>query len=168
MNSISKILSKFENNESGIKLDMLSNEIKSIKNRTEDVSLHEVKELVNFCADQIGYWRTEYFFSSANAPNHDAEKEMSGWEKLWENWLEMLSEKVPDVTEQLMQIKTQISMRHTLERKLEYNKNGILRQPISTFLSNIAIFLNKIGLKGIAVSLYTTILYPKGSVGRIC
>jgi hypothetical protein len=57
-------------------------------------------------------------------------------------------------------------LRHTMERSINYNKTRWCRRLTALLLSWISIQLNRIGFKKIANELYTSSLYPPGTIGR--
>lgn len=166
-NSIIKILNKFQDDVEGIRYETLISELNLISDKKEELSMHDINELIKFSTEQIGYWNAEWSFSSATSPNHDAKKQRDGWENIWGNWVGILTKEIPEAMASMVQLKDHAYMLHTVKRNLEYNKRGIFSQSLSSILSKIAITLNKIGLKGVAASLYNIALYPKGTVGRL-
>jgi len=166
-NSIIEILKKFQNDVEGIRFETFVNEMSLIRDKKEELSIHDVKELIKFSTEQIGYWNAEWSFSSATEPNHDAKAQRDGWENIWDNWVEILTMEIPEAMELMVQLRNRAYMLHTVKRNLEYNNRGVLNQLYTNFLSNVAITLNRIGFKSIATSLYNIALYPKGTVGRL-
>ena len=166
-NTVSDILTKFQNDVAGIRFEAFISEINLTSDKKEELSMYDIKELIKFSTEQIGIWNAEWSFSSAMSPNHDAKDQRDGWEKIWDNWVGLLTKEIPEAMVPMVQLKNHAYMMHTVKRNLESNKRGILSQSFASFLSNIAIALNKIGLRSIASSIYNIALYPKGTVGRL-
>jgi len=160
------ILSDFSHIESGVALEEFVTKMKASKSLEGNLAPTFVNELIKFSAEQSAYWNAKWLFSSATNPNIIAKKEKEGWENLWERWLVILTEKAPEIKEDMTNLKHHISLQYILRRRLVYNKERIFRQTISTTMSNLSFFFNHIGIKQISTSLYSISLYPKGTVAR--
>src|SRR3990172_8916324 len=66
-----------------------------------NVTISEWGQVVTFATDQLGFWESEWLFSSAHCPNNLAVAEIDAWRLLWHVCADELAKKVPEVKEQL-------------------------------------------------------------------
>jgi len=131
-----------------------------------DITVSELKEVVYFATEQFGFWEAEWLFSPAHRPNTVAQAEIDGWKLVCRVLTEELVKKVPEVRELSEKRQTQILLRHSLERRINYNKTKPLERLFALVFSTISIALYRLGFTSIAQKLYSYSLYPKGTVGR--
>lgn len=131
-----------------------------------NVTISECRQVVGFATDQFGFWMAEWLFSPVQSPSAIAKGEIDGWRLLLRVCTDELVKKVPEVKEQLEREQDLILLRHSLERRKDFNKNRPFEKLFSMVLSSISIALNRVGFKSIAETLYGCSLYPKGTVGR--
>jgi hypothetical protein len=81
---------------------------------------------------------------------------------LWDTLSKALTDKVPEVKEQLQRKKDLLTAQYLLEQKL-LDRGDTLA---SSAMGRLALTLNSLGLRGAAHWLYKRALYPPGSVGR--
>ncbi|MBK5275339.1 MAG: hypothetical protein JJE30_09850 [Desulfuromonadales bacterium] len=134
--------------------------------RPDNISVTELNELVKFASNQVGIWESEWMFSPSESPHLTAKEESEHWSKLWETWFETLSELIPDMKEQSERLHSLSVIQYQLSKSVDYNKGRPLIKLISVSTAQIAITLNKLGIRGLAQHLYKLALYPKGTVGR--
>jgi hypothetical protein len=161
-------LQEFQEKEGGIdSLTFFESVEAVIRGLQEGIQLHDMKELVDFCADQVSFWEGEYLFSSIYEPNMAAKEELERWEDLWVSWSSLLIEKVPNVEDSLHKIKQHKCIGNLIERRVKYNKGNFFRQPMGTFLGHTSFAFKRVGLRKIAEYLYTLSMFPPGTIGRV-
>ncbi len=128
--------------------------------------LADLQALVNFCAEQAGYWGCEWLFSPAADPDTDAEQEMQSWDQEWERWTQRLLEADPSLDETLRSAKNHIFFKHVQQRRVELNQSRFFQQMVSNLLPKLSVRLKKMGFKNQAAACYLVAFYPKGTVGR--
>ena len=131
-----------------------------------NVTISEWGQVVTFATDQLGFWEAEWLFSPEHRPNTVAQAEIDGWKLVCRVLTEELVKKVPEVRELSEKRQTQILLRHSLERRINYNKTKPLERLFALVFSTISIALYRLGFTSIAQKLYSYSLYPKGTVGR--
>jgi len=152
-----------QTSSSGVPIEEVS---RLLDGMPDNISAKELNELVKFASNQVGIWEAEWLFSPSESPNLTAKKESEQWSKLWETWFETLSELIPDMREQSERLHNLSLLQHKLTKSVDYNKGRPLIKLISVSTAQIAITLNKLGIRGLAHHLYKLSLYPKGTVGR--
>jgi hypothetical protein len=131
-----------------------------------NVTISEWGQVVTFATDQLGFWEAEWLFSPAHCPNNFAAAEIDAWRLLWHVCADELVKKVPEVKDQLENQKSLILLRHSFQRRVNYNKTRPLEKVFAIVLAKISFAFKKLGLISIAQKLYGRSLYPKGTVGR--
>jgi hypothetical protein len=131
-----------------------------------DVTVSELHKVVKFTSDQLGSWEAEWLFSSLDSPNTVAEAEVTGWLMVSRACTNALVERVPQLRGEIDRQQKLISVRHTIERRIDYNKTRWFQRLTTYLLSRISIQLNRIGFQKMANGLYVRSLYPPGTVGR--
>jgi hypothetical protein len=131
-----------------------------------NVTISELKEVVTFATDQLGFWRVEWLFSPANCPNTLAEAEIDGWRPLLDVCTDELVKRVPNVKDLLENQRELCLLQHIMQLRIDYNETRPLERLFAIVLSKTSIALNKVGFKSIAEMLYSYSLYPKGTVSR--
>lgn len=138
-----------------------------LKSMPEEMSVAQLNQILNFASDQVGIWKAEYLFSPAYSPDAAAKAESERWEQLRGALLDSLLELVPDV-EELTHSKHRLSdAQHIMDKSLHRMDNKPLLRMFFGAVSTVAIGLNRLGFSGLAMQLYASSLYPKGSVGRV-
>jgi len=130
------------------------------------VTISEWGQIVTFATNQLGFWEAEWLFSPAHCPNSLAAGEIDAWRLLWHVCADELVKKVPEVKEHLENQKSLILLRHSLQRRVNYNKTRPLEKVFAIVLAKTSFALKKLGFTSIAQNLYGRSLYPKGTVGR--
>jgi hypothetical protein len=131
-----------------------------------DCSVQQLKEVVSFAYDQLGFWDAEWMFSSAHMPNEIAAAESEGWRQLCRICTDKLVKNVPEVRGQLEKQESYASLKHTIKRRVDYNKTRPFSRLAESVISPISFGLDKLGFKGIALQLYARSMYPRGTVGH--
>jgi len=132
----------------------------------ENVSVPQLKQVVYFASDQLGFWEAEWLFSPADSPNTIAAAETEGWRLICRSCTDALVKNVPDVRRPLEQQQNLTLLRHAIKRRVDYDKTRPLSRLAANVLGRMSFGLNKLGFEGIAKRLYSRGLYPKGTVGR--
>jgi hypothetical protein len=93
-----------------------------LKEMPDKISVAELNELVKFASNQAGIWEAKWMFSPYKSPQLSARAESEKWCKLWETWLESLSELIPDVKEQSERAHSLTVLQYHLSKRIDYNK----------------------------------------------
>lgn len=133
---------------------------------TKNISVRACLELSDFVSNQLGHWGSEFYFSLAEAPNTDAQTEMESWQAVSTSLLDSLKAQAPSASEQIEQKHNLIVLQHSLKRAAKYNESTLFRKVRATALSKMSFMLNSIGFNGLASRMYSSALYPEGTVGR--
>jgi len=132
-----------------------------------NITISELRQIVTFATNQFGFWMAEWLFSPVQRPNTIAKGEIDGWRLLLRVCTDELVKKVPEVREHLEREKNMVFLRHSLERRIDFNKSRPFEKLFAIVFSSISIALDRLGFKSIARKLYERSLYPKGTVGRV-
>ena len=132
----------------------------------KDVTASEWKQVVYFASEQWSFWQAEWLFSPAHSPNTTAKAETEEWRLISRACSDALVEQNPDVRGPLERQQGLTLLRHSLKRRVDYDKTRPLSRLAANVLSRMSFGLNRIGFKSIAERLYSRSLYPKGTLGR--
>jgi len=137
-----------------------------VDRENREMPLTEWNEVVSFASDQCAKWQVRWLFSPAASPDTRAADELEKWRQAYVAYVEPLVERSPDVREPLEREHRLRALQSALGRRLEESKGRPLDRSLSALLSKAAILLGRAGMRSVAARLYTTALYPKGTVGR--
>jgi len=151
---------------SGVKHEDFERVLKELTKKFGDATLSEWHKVFNFASDQVGFWGTEWLFSSVDSPDTVAQAEFKGWVIVSRGFMNALVERVPRLRGEIEREHELASLRHTMERRIDYNKTRWLQRFTTYLVSWISIRLNRTGFEKMANKLYTWSLYPPGTVGR--
>jgi hypothetical protein len=136
------------------------------KEINENINHSAFHELLKFISNQYGYWMANWYFSNIGDPDLEAKSELEQWDQLWQASASSLAESISIPLDQLQREHNLITLRESLQRRVDFNKSRVFERLLTSIYSFIAIQLNKVGVKTIANNIYTKSLYPKGTVGR--
>jgi hypothetical protein len=126
----------------------------------------EWNALVAFASDQAARWSVRWQFSSSTDPDLGAKSESESWFAMWQEWCKTLCELVPSLRETVNDTREAVLLHRTYEARASgLAERPLLRHAVAA-ASRLAIFLNRIKLERLALSLATWALYPPGTVGR--
>jgi hypothetical protein len=132
----------------------------------EDIPVKQMDEALKFISNQSGLWQAEYFFSPEHSPDENAKQEMDGWGLLWEGCSKAFADYLPDGIDMITRRHNIMVALPSTERRVEFNKNKTFERILTSVFSKSALWINKLGLYSLAVSLMNASMFPKGTVGR--
>ncbi len=127
-----------------------------------DVTISELRQIVTFTANQFGLWMVEWLSSPVQSPNTIAKGEIDKWRLLLRASTDELVKKAPEEREHLLRKQDLILLRHSLERRVDFNKNRPLEKLFAAVFSNMSLALDKLGFKGIAQKFMDVLYIQKG------
>ena len=127
-------------------------------------TMPEWKKVVDFAVHQFSQWQVRWLFSPASDPDVNARSESEAWDKLCISFSKTLIENAPEVERPLQQAKDLIVAQRILARRLQDRRGGAAFWGTLGYFGR---FLNTVGFRGAARSLYRIALYPSGTVGRL-
>ena len=163
--SIQNLIKTLATKEEYVNYEDFDSNLKALEQ--QEFSVNELHELLNYSSNQYGYWMSKWYFSPQLNPDNDAKLQTEGWEKLSRAFLSVLIENMPNAEAELQREYNLIAIQHSLKKRVDYNETRIIEKIFTYMLSKTAILLNSVGFSGIASSMYTKSLYPKGTVGRM-
>jgi len=159
-----KRVKSLSNGETGVSYQDFERVVRD--NAPSDIKVSGRHEITSFASNQLGHWQAEYFFSMAHDPNSTAQAEMAGWKIICRDCLEALKNRIPLVGDQLEKKHNLIVLQHSLKQAIDHNKSSPLRKFRAAALSRMSFAMDRIGFKSLAMHMYSSSLYPKGTVGR--
>jgi hypothetical protein len=132
----------------------------------QNMTPHEMDEIVEFTSEQCARWTTQWSFSPAASPDRRAKEESDAWEHTFGACLDALAEQLPDVREPSNRRHNLTVLGGSLRRRVRETEGKPLARFVSVFQSKAGILANRLGLPGLGSRLYRAGLFPKGTVGR--
>ena len=163
--SIQNLINAHTRNEEYVNYKDFEKKLKAVWQ--EEIVVNELHELLKFSSDQYGYWMSKWYFSPQLNPDSDAKLQTEGWELLSQAFLSALIKNMPNSEAELQHEHDLIAMRHSLQKRVDYNETRTIEKIITYILSKLAILLSRAGFSGVASSIYSKSLYPRGTVGRV-